>query len=117
MTLPPHDPNKRRRTLEDRNLDLVEMAKLLDGRPSYTVSSNRNGEERFVTVAEWDGKLCAVVWMVRDDMIRIITARRCHDSEEREFDRLGLQRSIDVSPVELERDDQDEHEIEDDLER
>ena len=52
MALPPHDPNKRKQTLERRNLDLVEMVALFDGRPAFTYPSPRNGEERFVTVAK-----------------------------------------------------------------
>jgi uncharacterized protein len=79
------DEEKRQRVLANRGVDLLDMTALLDGRPAYSYSSHRGDEERMVTVAEFNGKLFAVVWVERDGQTRIITARRARNGEERAY--------------------------------
>jgi len=82
------DETKRQKVLAERGIDLLAMTTLLDGRPAFTYPSGRGDEERNVTVAERGGKLFAVVWTVREKRIRIVTARRARDGEERKYRQL-----------------------------
>jgi len=82
------DEAKRQTVLAKRGIDMVAMASLLDGRPAYNYLSYRDLEKRMVTVAERNGKLFALVWMEREDKIRIITARRARNGEERAYRQL-----------------------------
>ena len=45
----------------------------------------RDGEDRWKSIAQFDGKLFTVVWMWRDDVMRIISMRRSHEQEERKY--------------------------------
>jgi uncharacterized DUF497 family protein len=47
--------------------------------------SNRNDEERWVAIGHSEGRLIAVVFTRRADIIRIISARRARKNEEREY--------------------------------
>ncbi|MBF0337941.1 MAG: BrnT family toxin [Nitrospirae bacterium] len=76
---------KRLAVLKERNLDFFDARSLFDGRHLYTVPSPRVTEERWVSVGEINGRLVAVVWMRRDDAIRIITMRRARDEEKRKY--------------------------------
>ena len=80
---------KRQWLLQDREIDLVEMKQLFDGRPRMTVASPRDGEDRKVSVSELDGKCYAVVWMWREDIIWLITARRARKNEEKAYYQLA----------------------------
>jgi uncharacterized protein len=42
-------------------------------------------EPRWITVGEVDGRLMAVVYTMREDVIRLITARRVRKNEERKY--------------------------------
>ncbi|HEY4920060.1 MAG TPA: BrnT family toxin [Xanthobacteraceae bacterium] len=43
------------------------------------------GEERYVIIGMVEGRLLAVVYTMRDDVIRIISARGAEPSEQREY--------------------------------
>jgi uncharacterized protein len=45
----------------------------------------RDGEDRWKSIAQFDGKLFTVVWMWRDDVMRIISMWRSHEQEERKY--------------------------------
>jgi uncharacterized DUF497 family protein len=82
------DEAKRQLVIAKRGIDFLDMTVLLDGRLAYTYSSDRKDEERIVTVAELNGKLFALIWTERKNQIRIITARRAQDGEERAYRQL-----------------------------
>ena len=82
------DEGKRQWLLKDREIDLANVTEVFDGRFCYTITSHRDGEERFVTVAERGEKLFAVVWMWRNDTIWLITARRAWKKEEQNYKNL-----------------------------
>ncbi|EWY37324.1 hypothetical protein N825_11610 [Skermanella stibiiresistens SB22] len=69
-------------TLEVRGIDFVDMQDLFDGRLVLTYDSPRGAEQRWITIGKIDGKFYAVVWTVRIDRIRIISARRARHGEE-----------------------------------
>ncbi|MEO5357359.1 MAG: BrnT family toxin [Nitrospirae bacterium YQR-1] len=76
---------KRFKVLKKRKLDFMDAKDLFDGRRLITVLSPRGSENRWLSIGEIDGRLIAVVWMWRDDAIRIITMRRARDEEKRKY--------------------------------
>ncbi|HEY6291213.1 MAG TPA: BrnT family toxin [Terriglobia bacterium] len=77
--------DKRIAVLEARGLDFIDAAILFDGRTLYTVASPRPAEERWLSVGEINGRLVAVVWTRRSEIIRIITMRRARDGEKERY--------------------------------
>jgi uncharacterized protein len=72
--------------LAERGIDFLRVAaSLFDGRPVLTVPAPRADEDRFLTVGIVNGKFFAVVWMWRDGAVRIVTARRARDEEEKRY--------------------------------
>jgi hypothetical protein len=67
---------KRLKVLSARDLDFVDARNIFDGRPMISRSSPRQGEDRWVNVAELNGLIVAVVWCWRGEKIRIITLRK-----------------------------------------
>jgi uncharacterized DUF497 family protein len=47
--------------------------------------SNRNNEERWIAIGSLESRLIAVIFTRRTDVIRIISARRARENEEREY--------------------------------
>ena len=77
---------KRLWVLQERGIDFLEIANaVFDGRAVLTVPSMRAGEERFLSVAPFEGKFFAVIWMQREGIVRIIAARRARDAEEKRY--------------------------------
>jgi uncharacterized DUF497 family protein len=77
---------KRLWVLRERGIDFLRVADaLFDGRPTLTVPSERDGEERYLSLIPIEGKLFAVIWMWRNGATRIITARRARDGEEKRY--------------------------------
>ena len=79
------DEGKRQLILADRKIDLRGMAQAFDGRPRLTYPSPRNGEVRNVSIAEINGKLHSIIWMLRGEVVWLITARRAWKSEMRDY--------------------------------
>ena len=77
---------KREWVLAERGIDFLDLAKgLFDDRPLLTLFSTRGDEERFVSVGLVEGKFFALVWSRRGAEIRLITARRARDAEEKQY--------------------------------
>ncbi|UEM04157.1 BrnT family toxin [Skermanella rosea] len=76
---------KRQATLEARGVDFLRMRELFDGRPVVVYLSARGAEERWVSVCRIEDKFFAVVWTIREERIRIISARRARYGEERRY--------------------------------
>jgi uncharacterized DUF497 family protein len=80
------DEAKRDWVLAERGIDFLRIAlALFDGRPLLTVPTPRDDQDRFLSVGLIEGKFFAVVWTWRDDAVRIITARRARDDEEKRY--------------------------------
>ena len=72
--------------LATRGIDFLLVAfALFDGRPLLTVPTPREDEDRFLSVGLIEWKFFAVVRTWRDDAVRIITARRARDEEEKRY--------------------------------
>jgi uncharacterized DUF497 family protein len=80
------DESKRESVLQERGIDFLRVAfSLFDSRPLLTVPTPRDQEERFLSIGPMEGKFFAAVWTWRDGTIRIITARRARDEEEKRY--------------------------------
>lgn len=79
------EESKRERTLKERNLDFADAFLFFDGRPVIHQPTPRDGEERWKSTALFEEKFFTVVWMWRDDTMRIISMRRSHEQEERKY--------------------------------
>jgi uncharacterized protein len=79
------DEAKREINLFKHGVDFRRVRVIFDGRPIVTERSDRNGEERLKTTGELNGRFFTVVWTPRGNAIRIISARRARDGEERAY--------------------------------
>lgn len=79
---------KRLKNIKLHGLDFIDAVQIFDGRPAFTYISERNGEERFVTVGMIEDKLWKVVWQKREKAKRIISAHRGSDGTERQYNKL-----------------------------
>jgi uncharacterized protein len=77
--------DKRQTTLKERSLDFADAFQFFDGRPVIHQPAPRHGEERWKSTAIFNGKFFTVVWMWREDRMRIISMRRSHEQEERKY--------------------------------
>jgi uncharacterized DUF497 family protein len=78
--------SKRFRVLEERGIDFLDVAEaLFDGRPVLTVPSPRYGEVRYLSLVSIEGKVFAAIWMWRGVAVRLVTARRARDGEEKRY--------------------------------
>ena len=67
-------------------IDFLRVAfSLFDGRPLLTVATAQGEEERFMSIGPMEGRFFAVIWTWREGTIRIITARRARDAEEKRY--------------------------------
>ena len=82
------DEAKREGNLAKHRLDLLEARQLFDGRPVFTYPSPRDDEARFVSVGVLEDRMVAVVWLEREDGIRLISLRRARDGEKRTYRKL-----------------------------
>ena len=78
------DEEKRRANLAKHRIDFVDALAVFDGRARVDRESPRDDEQRFATTARLEGRFVTVVWTWRGEaLVRIISARRARDEEER----------------------------------
>jgi uncharacterized DUF497 family protein len=83
------DEAKRLSNIGKHAIDFARARRVFDGRPCLTLKSPRAGEDRSLSIAILDGVMVSVVWTARDDeTVRIISARRARDAEERKYRQL-----------------------------
>jgi uncharacterized DUF497 family protein len=70
------DEHKRHANLEKHGIDFIRASEIFDGRPIVTVPSANTSEERYLSVGRIEGHVITVVWTLRSETIRIISARR-----------------------------------------
>lgn len=71
-------------TLRERGIDFEDAASIFLG-PVLAKRSDRGGESRWVAVGVVDGRELAIVYTVRADRLRIISARRARTNEGRDY--------------------------------
>ena len=79
------DEDKRALTFAKHGIDFLDAIRIPDGRPVLHAPSDRPGEERWVATGKLSRQMISVVYTLRDDSIRIITARRARKNEQREY--------------------------------
>lgn len=74
-------------TLERRGFDFVYAEQLFDDpwRIEREDARQDYGELRWQTIGEIEGRVFLVVYTPREAAVRIISARRAHDNEERTY--------------------------------
>jgi uncharacterized protein len=79
------DEVKRRINLAKHGIDFLDARRLFDGRSVVTRESSRRQEQRWCTTGLSLGDLMTVVWTLRNDRIRIISARSARNEEKRAY--------------------------------
>jgi uncharacterized DUF497 family protein len=83
------DEAKRLSNIAKHQIDFVDVMVVFDGRPFLEWDSPYEGEARLLRMALVEGVGLTVVWTVRGtDRVRIISARRSRDDEERRYQAL-----------------------------
>ncbi len=82
------DETKRERVLAERGLDFRDAARIFTA-PTVIAPSHREGERRWIAIGMLDGIEIAVIFTIRGEACRIITARRAR-RHERETYRANL---------------------------
>ena len=77
------DENKRLANIRKHGIDFIDVEVVFEG-DTVTVEDDRfdYGEERFITFGLIEGQVIAVVHTERDNLIRIISARKATKNEE-----------------------------------
>lgn len=78
------DVAKSEANLTKHGLDFDEAAEVFYDRVALR-RSDRNNEERWIAVGLSHGRIVSVIFTLRDDKIRIISARHPRPNEERDY--------------------------------
>ena len=78
------DDEKAASNLEKHGIDFADVAGMVFGL-AYNAQSPRGGEMRVTSIGPVQGRLITLVWTPRRGAIRIISARRSSQSEERTY--------------------------------
>lgn len=81
------DEQKRHHVLTEREIDFVHAAEALL-RPHLETKSFKQGEARTLAICTIGGKVVAVVYTVREQTCRIITARAARRYEREEYNQV-----------------------------
>ena len=84
------DENKRQTNIAKHGIDFVDVLDLFDAGNTVTFEDNREdyGEQRFVLLGFFGEKLFHIVFTIRGDVTRIISARRATRLERKLYDRF-----------------------------
>jgi|ERR1700732_4906446 uncharacterized DUF497 family protein len=86
------DKRKSELNLAKHGIDFEDASEVFYG-PIILHQSDRNNEERWVAIGHSDNRLIAVVFARRENVIRIISARRARKNEERDYRNAEVGRS------------------------
>jgi uncharacterized protein len=80
------DERKRRNTLAERGIDLLDVQRMFRGRVEEREDTRHDyGERRFIVVGELDGNIISVAYTWRGNRRRLISARRVTRRERSEY--------------------------------
>jgi uncharacterized DUF497 family protein len=88
------DEAKSKANFEKHGYDFDDASQILYG-PVILRRSDRNNEERWIAVGSLGERLIALIFTRREDLIRIISARRARKNEERAYRNAKLGRSTE----------------------
>lgn len=78
------DEDKAGKCFAERNISFHDAAVALSGL-AITGSSHREDEARFASICDMNGLLIVVVWTLRGQTRRIVTARRARNDERERY--------------------------------
>ena len=78
------DEEKRKQTLLKHGIDFVDAIKIFE-RKTLLSQSMRGDEQRWTAIGLLDGTEIAVIYTMRGDTCRIITARRARRHKRKEY--------------------------------
>jgi uncharacterized DUF497 family protein len=78
------DENKNATNLSKHRIDFDDAIGIFEG-PVMEFRSDREGEQRWIAIGLLDGREIAVIYTIRDDVHRIISARRARKHERRAY--------------------------------
>jgi uncharacterized protein len=82
------DEAKRQSNIAKHGIDFARAQFIFDGRPLVTIPSRYLDEQRFVSTGIVEGRFLTVIWTIRDDKLRLVSARRSRNEEKREYREL-----------------------------
>jgi uncharacterized protein len=82
------DENKRSINFTKHGLDFIDVISLFNAPISYTVELPFQGEQRFSTTGVVLGRFVTAIWTLREDKIRLISARGARENERRAYRQL-----------------------------
>jgi uncharacterized DUF497 family protein len=76
------DPDKRNKTLIERELDFARAGEIFAGHHFTTEDTREDYSElRYITVGKLDSRMVVMVWTPRGEVRRIISLRKANDRE------------------------------------
>ncbi len=78
------DEDKRIKNIAKHGIDFLQAASALRGQ-RLEFASDKNGERRTLAICEGTNKLIAVIYTMRGDVCRIISARVARKNEQRAY--------------------------------
>ena len=78
------DEEKRILNLEKHKIDFEDVTEIFD-KPLFLKRSDRDNEIRFVAVGELQSRHITVVFTIRDEVCRLISARRARKNEQENY--------------------------------
>ncbi|GGB92282.1 toxin [Marivita lacus] len=81
------DENKRLITLAKRNIDFLDMVEILVS-PHVVLEARSEIEQRKIAVGILDGSYFAVIYTMRGENYRVITARKARRDEREKYEEL-----------------------------
>ena len=79
------DENKRRATLDERQLDFAAVSHIFEWDTATIISSDRDGESRWIAYGYVGDRLYALLYTHRDSNRRIISFRRANLKEVNQY--------------------------------
>ncbi|UPK36747.1 BrnT family toxin [Bradyrhizobium sp. 186] len=86
------DEGKSRANLIKHSISFDDASQIFYG-PVVLKRSNRNGEERWIAIGEFNDRILTVIFARRNESIRIISARRPRPNEKRAYREASMGRS------------------------
>jgi len=82
------DENKRRANVAKHGIDFVDALEIFTDPKHFTFrSTSHSGEKRYVSVGLSKGRIVAVVSTLREESLRVISARSARKNERDEYDK------------------------------
>lgn len=87
-TLYAWDEAKRLANIEKHHIDFLDAAELFEGEYLDRPAREVDGEQRRAATGLVEGRFITVIYVIRGEEIRLISARRARDNERRGYEAL-----------------------------